>query len=60
MLSVLVHHKGDIERTPGTGFFNLADELNQRKADESDKQLQQRMLKECWKYWGKAQKVTDE
>jgi hypothetical protein len=37
MLSVLVHHKGDIQRTPGKGFFNLADELSQRKDEEKIK-----------------------
>ena len=51
MLSVLVHHKGDIQRTPGKGFFNLADELNQRKEGETDLQLQYRIIKECWKEW---------
>jgi len=51
MLSVLVHHKGDIQRTPGKGFFNLADELNQRKEGETDLQLQYRIIKECWNYW---------
>jgi len=55
MLSVLVHHKGDIERTPGKGFFNLADELNQRKEGETDLQLKSRMIKECWNYWSKNQ-----
>ena len=49
MLSVLVHHKGDVERTPGLGFFNLAGELNQRKAGETNKQLQYRIIKECWR-----------
>lgn len=44
MLSVLVHHKGDIQRTPGKGFFNLADELNQRKEGETDLQNDKRML----------------
>src|SRR3989344_69135 len=51
MLSVLVHHKGDILRTPGKGFFNLADELNQKKEGETDLQLQYRIIKECWKEW---------
>jgi hypothetical protein len=51
MLSVLIHHKGDLERTPGKGFFELADELNQRKEKETDKQLQYRMIKECWNFW---------
>ena len=27
MLSVLVHHKGDIERTPGLGFFELEEDI---------------------------------
>ena len=49
MLSVLVHHKGDVERTPGKGFFNLADELNQRKEGETDLQLKYRIIKECWR-----------
>ncbi len=51
MLSVLVHHMGDILRTPGQGFFNLADELNQRKEGETDKEMQFRIIKECWAYW---------
>ena len=51
MLSVLVHHKGDIQRTPGKGFFNLADNLNQRKERETDLQLQYRIIKDCWNFW---------
>ena len=51
MLSVLVHHKGDIERTPGQGWFDLADKLKQRKDGETDKELQYRMIKSCWEYW---------
>jgi len=51
MLSILVHHKGDIERTPGKGFFDLANELNQRKRGETDKQMQYRIIKECWNFW---------
>lgn len=49
MLSVLVHHKGDVERTPGAGFFELADKLRQRHKDETDKQMQYRIIKDCWK-----------
>lgn len=51
MLSILVHHKGDILRNPGKGFFNLADELNQRKKGEDDLKLKNRILTECWKIW---------
>lgn len=51
MLSVLVHHKGDIERTPGKGFFKLADRLGQRNQGETDKQMQYRIIKECWRFW---------
>lgn len=51
MLSVLIHHLGDVQRTPGKGFFQLVDELNQRKEGESDLELQYRIIKECWRYW---------
>lgn len=51
MLSVLVHHKGDVERTPGDGFFKLADKLGQRKPNETDKKMQYRIIKDCWKFW---------
>lgn len=51
MLSVLIHHKGDIERTPGKGFFELADKLVQRNQGETDKQMKYRIIKECWKFW---------
>jgi hypothetical protein len=51
MLSVLVHYKSDIERTPGKGFFELADELKQRKPGETDKEMQYRIIKDCWKFW---------
>ena len=51
MLSVLVHHKGDIERTPGKGFFELADKLKQRNLKETDKEMQYRIIKDCWKFW---------
>lgn len=58
MLSVLVNHKGDIERTPGKGFFELADELNQRKPKETDKQMQYRIIKECWEYWKEKDTIS--
>lgn len=51
MLSVLVHHKGDVERTPGKGFFELADKLEQRNPGETDKEMQYRIIKDCWKFW---------
>jgi hypothetical protein len=51
MLSVLVHHKGDVLRTPGPGWFNLADKLGQRKVGEPDLNLKNRIIKECWAYW---------
>lgn len=51
MLSVLVHHKSDVERTPGKGFFELADKLRQRKNGESDKEMQYRIIKDCWRIW---------
>jgi hypothetical protein len=54
MLSVLVHHKGDLERTPGKGFFELADGLEQRKKEESDKEMQYRIIKDCWKAWERS------
>ena len=53
MLSVLVHHKGDVERTPGKGFFELADKLNQRLFEETDTQMKYRIIKDCWEYYGK-------
>jgi len=55
MLSILVHHKGDVLRTPGKGFFELVDKLNQRKEEETDLELKNRMIKECWNYWSKNQ-----
>ncbi len=55
MLSVLVHHKGDVERKCGKGFFELADELNQRKENEkgNDKKMQYRIIGEVWKEYNK-------
>ena len=53
MLSVLVHYKGDIFRKSGQGFFELADELNQRKEGEDDMKMQYRIIKEVWNCWKK-------
>ena len=51
MLSVLVHHKGDPARSPGYGWFKLADTLKQRKENESDLQMLYRQIKKCWEVW---------
>lgn len=50
MLSAVVVHKRR-PREPGYGFYTWADELNQRKHGETDKQLWFRLLGECHAYW---------
>lgn len=53
MLSVLVHHKNDILRRPGSGFFKLANDLGQMFPKEKQIDFHYRMLNKCFDYWEK-------
>lgn len=60
MLSVLVHHKADLERSAGIGWFKLADKLKQRRDKECDLIMRLRVLADCWKYWDKEIKKKEQ
>jgi len=53
MLSVLVHHKNDVLRRPGKGFFDLASLQGQILPGEKDLDFQFRMMNKCFDYWSK-------
>ena len=52
-ISVLVVLKNKSPIMPSYGFFNFMDELGVRKSGETDEQLRNRLMNDCYNYWSK-------